>query len=782
MRGLRRPAAPGPPPGGGRAVRLATAVPVGTPTRLHLLIAIVVVGGAVAVAGAFAAAWQTGPPTALHLALAAVVVAAGDVSLVHIRFGSNRNSLTWAEASVIVGAALVGWSWLAVVGTATLLVRQAVIRRGPVKTLYNAASFPVGVLAGAGVYRLVTGTWSVVHPDSLRTAAGLAAAAATYFLWITVVISGAVALSQHMSVRSVYGKDLQQRLVMFLGNGAVGLLAVVLDDLNPTTFVLTAIFLLLLYQSYHGYLLAQQDRDTWRELQASTAALMQVDQSGVANEVIARTQALLAAEYVELLLVDDLGGAPVRSYRTHSAAEGPDAGIVAEPPWLRALAMSGPQVVDVGSCSDAQREQLRALNLQTLAITPLMGSRGYLGTFLVGFRGVVRLSEREIKVLATFANQVASSLQNARLFEELADQETRLRAIVDNSSDGILLVDAAGTVQAWNSAMVRMTGTPADVAVGAPLENALPAGPADDQPLTGAWLEERLGSAADFRAEVRLHRGSATRDVALSVSAVRSSTGSYEAAVVVARDVTAARELDEAKTDFIATVSHELRTPLTPIKGYLMMLLRPHFAPDPATLHRYHSRMLEQTTQLERMIADLLSVSSLQRGAFSIRLEPVDVDALVAGVVQAFATHSDRAVDYRPGPRPVRASCDGARLEQVLANLLSNAEKFSPPGAPVSIAVGRVDGKVVVRVHDHGPGIPADQRELVFEPFRRLGDHTTRETRGTGLGLHIARELVTAMSGDISVADAVGGGAVFTVTLPAAGPVAAPVPAASTAS
>jgi signal transduction histidine kinase len=126
-----------------------------------------------------------------------------------------------------------------------------------------------------------------------------------------------------------------------------------------------------------------------------------------------------------------------------------------------------------------------------------------------------------------------------------------------------------------------------------------------------------------------------------------------------------------------------------------------------------------------------------------------------------------RRVEFEHPDGLALSVCDPARLQQVVSNLLSNADKYSPPESPVAVSVRRVGETVEFTVRDHGAGIPEESREAVFEPFHRLGDHMTRGVPGTGLGLHIARRLVEAMGGLIWVDDASDGGAAFHVTLPA---------------
>jgi signal transduction histidine kinase len=403
-------------------------------------------------------------------------------------------------------------------------------------------------------------------------------------------------------------------------------------------------------------------------------------------------------------------------------------------------------------------------------LAPLEGPNGRTGVLLVGFHGLAYLKPRELQVVGTFANHAAAAMQRARLFGEIDEQRTRLSAVIDNASDGVALVRADGVVASWNPGMARLTNRLEAGVVGNPLHTAFRGWRPDGTPFTIHEALEQLdrpGSADHLTFDVTLDLADAsTREAALSISAVRSPSGACDFAVLVARDITAGREVQRAKQDFIATVSHELRTPLTPIKGYLSLFLRPGFQMPEPQRRAVLSQLLDRANQLERLVDDLLSTSRIEHGEFSLRPEPTDVLAVVRRAVADIPTSSRTVSQYTSGS-PTRAMCDPARLQQVLANLLSNADKYSPASAPVIVNVHFDAHEIEISVRDCGPGIAQEQQAEVFEPFRRLGDHLTRDTRGCGLGLHIAKRLVDGMGGRLWVDSRLGEGATFRVTVPA---------------
>jgi two-component system, OmpR family, sensor histidine kinase KdpD len=244
-----------------------------------------------------------------------------------------------------------------------------------------------------------------------------------------------------------------------------------------------------------------------------------------------------------------------------------------------------------------------------------------------------------------------------------------------------------------------------------------------------------------------------------------------------------ARELAEAdtlRTALLAAVSHDLRTPLASIKAAATSLLSTDVAWSPEDVAGFSKTIDTESDRLTDLVSNLLDMSRLQAGALPIALRPVALDdILYAAVASLPDSGSTVAIDVSPTTPPIQA--DPGLLERALANVLSNALTWSPPGSAVRVEAGVTQHHVRVYVIDHGPGVPADQREAIFEPFQRLGDGTGAGPNGVGLGLAVARGFTTAIGGDLTVEDTPGGGSTFVFTVPRPpqerpqGPPAAPV-------
>jgi Na+/proline symporter/nitrogen-specific signal transduction histidine kinase len=238
------------------------------------------------------------------------------------------------------------------------------------------------------------------------------------------------------------------------------------------------------------------------------------------------------------------------------------------------------------------------------------------------------------------------------------------------------------------------------------------------------------------------------------------------------------KELDRLKDDFMSTVTHELRTPLTSIRAFSEILLADPKV-DLAERKKFLGIITRETERLTRLINQVLDLAKIESGRAEWRITRVDLCAIVGDVVtQMSQVFKDKGVELnaRLLPQVVWVNVDEDRLLQVLLNLLSNALKFSPAGSGrVEVDLTTSGGKVRVDVRDNGPGIRLQDQAVIFDKFRQVGDTLTNKPAGTGLGLHISRQIIEHFGGRLWVESTYGAGACFSFTLPlAAAPVAAP--------
>jgi two-component system OmpR family sensor kinase len=218
---------------------------------------------------------------------------------------------------------------------------------------------------------------------------------------------------------------------------------------------------------------------------------------------------------------------------------------------------------------------------------------------------------------------------------------------------------------------------------------------------------------------------------------------------------------------FIADASHELRTPLTSIRGYSEMLRR-GAAESPSDAELARRRIEEESIRMTGLVDDMLVLARLDQGR-PLEQEPIDLQALAAdAVADARAVAPQREIKLT-SPGRVVVNGDDTRLRQVVGNLVRNAIVHTPPETPIDIAISTEDSVARLSVADHGPGLPAEDVDRIFEPFYRADPSRSRDSGGAGLGLSIVSAVVTAHGGHVIVRETDGGGATFEVELPLAG-------------
>ncbi len=359
------------------------------------------------------------------------------------------------------------------------------------------------------------------------------------------------------------------------------------------------------------------------------------------------------------------------------------------------------------------------------------------------------------------------------------EQRERLAAVVRSSTDAITAKTTDGIITEWNPGAERMYGFTRSEAVGSPVTIIIP----DDRAGEAQWLMElvRRGEALEQYETERITKDGRRLSVSLSLSPIRNAVGRIVGAATIARNIGERKEAeqklrqqaqalaaaDQRKDEFIAVLAHELRNPLSPI-ATAVDLIR---ARDAEGAHAEVLDMVaRQVDHMRRLLEDLLDASRMSRGMLTVKKRRVDFKEVVEHAVEVarplLEQRSHRLrVQLAQAPLPVLG--DHQRLVQVAVNLLTNAAKYTDPGGVVTVRVGAVDERAVLRVRDTGVGIPQDMLERVFDLFRNPEQHHRHPQTGLGLGLTLVRSIVAAHGGTVRAeSPGPGGGSEFVVALP----------------
>jgi PAS domain S-box-containing protein len=332
----------------------------------------------------------------------------------------------------------------------------------------------------------------------------------------------------------------------------------------------------------------------------------------------------------------------------------------------------------------------------------------------------------DLELLELLAGHASVALSNVTAFEEVVRQRAHERAVIDASADGIAVLDAGGLVRQWNPAAHQLTGLPAAVAMGRP--------PPFPLPEPGAKVTHKLPSGR-------------------WLDVLCTGVEGRDERVLDFRDVTAAKELEEAKDLFLATTSHELRTPITVVQGFASTLASRWDKLSDADRRSAVQTIAERAGSLARLVEQLLLGSRAGTDQLAVSSAPFDLGALLRGTAVAFRSLSDShtlAAELPDGP--LMALGDSTATDIIVGQLLENAFKYSPDGGTVTVRARASGDHIEVTVCDDGIGIPAADRERVFERFVQAGvTGDRRRFGGIGLGLYIVRRLARAQGGDVTV-------------------------------
>ena len=374
--------------------------------------------------------------------------------------------------------------------------------------------------------------------------------------------------------------------------------------------------------------------------------------------------------------------------------------------------------------------------------------------------------------VAKINNDLIDEIRRRESIEDaLRESENRARAIFESAVDGMITFGEDRRIETVNPAAAKLFGYGAEELLGCHVHHLMMLGTKHDlaEPAPPHRPADSIDLAdAGLRLVTGWRKDGGVFPVELTISEVRLKDRCIYTGII--RDVTERTRLDKMKREFVSVVGHELRTPLTSIQGSLALLNSQVVGELPPRAKSMVQIGLQNSERLLRLIGDILDMEKIESGKMEFAFEPVPVGALLERAIEANRAFVDQfgarlAVEHVQGPE-IMVSGDGDRLMQVLANFISNAAKYSPPGGVVTLGAEQRDGRIRISVRDQGPGIPHSFHEQMFQKFSQADASDTRQKGGTGLGLSIAKAIVECHGGTIGYLTAKGEGATFYFDLP----------------
>ncbi len=422
-----------------------------------------------------------------------------------------------------------------------------------------------------------------------------------------------------------------------------------------------------------------------------------------------------------------------------------------------------------------QVEEELGITLGQVVGLPLLIENELLGIIFL-FRSEYAFTEMDWEFLQGFAHQAAIAVRNARIYDQLETERSRLAAIIDNSADGILILDKNRRVVVMNQALSAMVGMSEEEALGKQCHEILPLENIEGEDLCQPDFDMSELGDTGARCEGDLVRSGGSR-VTLSVTCTpltEEETGELVNIIISLHDITQFREEEEMKSTFTSIISHELKTPVALIKGYAQTLAREDADWDADVARQGLQVIEEESDRLEALINNLLDVSRIQASGLQLDFADVNIELLARKVAEDYRTQSDiHQIEEDFPQRLPLVWGDVERLRQLFTNLVGNAIKYSPDGGLIRVGgwleeqPEPEDGnRVVIYVADQGIGIPEDELLNIFERFYRVDSSLRRSATGSGLGLFLAKAIVDAHDGELWVRSEVGKGTTFFVALP----------------
>lgn len=406
-----------------------------------------------------------------------------------------------------------------------------------------------------------------------------------------------------------------------------------------------------------------------------------------------------------------------------------------------------------------QFTSLPAFEISVNRVTPLV----------VATSGLTLTTLLALLLWSVLSTRARAQAMASSMTSDLMEQKERLRSVIDTALDAIIVISDKGIMESCNAATQKIFGYAPEELLGHNVNMLMPE-PYHTQHdsylkrFTDTGVAHVIGIGREVTG---LRKDGSTFPMELSVGEMHS--GNQRKFTGMVRDITERQKVEQLKSEFVSTVSHELRTPLTSIRGSLGLVLGGVTGELPAQSKNLLDIAYKNTERLVRLINDILDIEKIESGKMSFEMKPQALMPIIEQAIETSRAYGDQygvTFELVATLPDVKVNIDHDRLTQVMANLLSNAAKFSPQNGRVEISVTPSQGKLRVSVNDHGEGIPENFRSKIFQKFSQADGSDTRKKGGTGLGLSITKAMTEKMGGTMGFDSQAGVGSCFYFELP----------------
>lgn len=371
-------------------------------------------------------------------------------------------------------------------------------------------------------------------------------------------------------------------------------------------------------------------------------------------------------------------------------------------------------------------------------------------------RKVKVYGDDEIGQLAVAFNHLTNRLQEAQSTTE--GERRKLASVLANMTDGVIATDRKGKIMVINTPAQKLLGSEQSEMMGRSLTTVLGV---DDEYTFEDLIHMKESINLDFSKQEQPYIWRAT------FSVIQKETGFVNGLITVLHDITEQEKIDMERRDFVSNVSHELRTPLTTMRSYLEALSDGAIN-EPELGKQFLSVAQTETERMIRLVTDLLQLSRMDSREYELNTDFVDFIKFFNRIIDRFEMAKSKEITFKRSlpTTPLYVEIDTDKVTQVIDNIISNAQKYSPDGGSIRFTVTANDGELLVEIKDTGMGIPREQVDRIFDRFYRVDRARARSMGGTGLGLAISREMIMAHDGRIWAESVEGKGTSIFFTLP----------------